>query len=135
MGCDIHMVVERRKTGETWADWVGFIATDYHPGARLPVARRDYDFFAEVASVRGTTRNHKNYPRNLPEDVSRLAWQQYMRAPLDYHSVSHMPLTEFCEIYGKINPEKYRPEHAAYDLFGVHGDEGFDYRVVFWFDN
>jgi hypothetical protein len=135
MGCDIHIVVERRKSERPTDEWIGFIATDYHPGCRLPVAARDYNFFAEVANVRGNTSTHKNYPRNLPEDVSDLAWQQYMRAPTDYHSPSNMPLDEFCENYVKINPEKARAEHTSYDLFGIYGDEGFEYRVVFWFDN
>lgn len=135
MGCDIHIVLERRTSGKPWEDWIGVMATDYHPGARLPVAQRDYNFFAEVANVRGETSDFRNYPRNLPADVSRLAWQQYMKAPTDYHSPSHMPLDEFCATYVKINPEKARAEHAAYDLFGVYGDEGFDYRVCFWFDN
>ena len=28
-----------------------------------------------------------------------------------------------------------RADHAAYDLLGIDGDERFEYRVVFWFDN
>jgi hypothetical protein len=132
MGCDIHIVLERRKTDKPCAKWIGVTATDHHPGPRIPVAQRDYDFFAEVANVRG---KGTHYPRNLPEDVSELAWEQYMRSPRDHHSPSHMPLDEFCAAYAKVNPTKVRAEFAGSDLFGVYGDDGFDYRVVFWFDN
>lgn len=135
MGCDIHLVLERRR--KPTEPWLGILASDIYPGksGRIPVAQRDYDFFAEVANVRGETTDYKNYPRNVPEDVSALAWQLYMGAPTDHHSASHMSLAEFCAVHNKINPEKSRPEFAAYDLFGVESDEGHEYRVVFWFDN
>ena len=134
MGCDIHLVVERRRTPSE--KWTGIFASDTCPGGRPPVAQRDYQFFAEVAGVRGKVSDYNNYPRNIPEDVSQLAWQQYMRAPTDHHSASHMTAAEFCAIHNKVNPSKSRTEHAIYDLLGIYSDEDrFEYRVVFWFDN
>lgn len=132
MGCDIHIVLERRKIDSR--DWVGVYTTDTHPKHRIQIAQRDYDFFAEVAGVRGRT-DTTMHPRNLPEDVSDLAWQEYMRSPLDYHSPSHMGVDEFCKAYLKANPDAARPEFAAYDLLGADTDDRFEHRVVFWFDN
>jgi hypothetical protein len=137
MGCDIHMVLER-KTPAT--EWLGIWSSDVGPckTGRHPVASRDYHFFAEVARVRGHS-DTGLYPRNLPVDISRLAWLQFMQAPTDYHSPSHLSLTEFLDAYRRANPEgrDYRPEFASHDLFGISTDwpEDCEYRVVFWFDN
>lgn len=132
MGCDIHIVVERRtKASERW---IGLYATDHLPGGRPPVAHRDYDFFAEVAGVRGASTSG-NHPRNLPEDVSELAWKEYMRCPTDHYSVSHMSVGEFAALHNKVNPTISRAEYAVADLLGIFGDEHADHRVVFWFDN
>ena len=62
MGCDIHIVLERRLPGK---EWVGLYATDYHPGGRLSVAKRDYEFFAEIASVRGSRTSRKTSASSL----------------------------------------------------------------------
>lgn len=136
MGCDIHIVVERRKSKS--AKWVGLYATNYHPAARIPIAQRDYAFFTEIAAVRGRTTTSR-YPQNVPEDISELAWIEYMAAPTDHHSASHMSLVEFCAIWLRVHPnaQGVRPEYPAHDLFGVYpdDDEEYDYRVVFWFDN
>jgi hypothetical protein len=131
MGCDIHLVVERRR--KPTEKWVGIFSSDHSVGVRPKIAQRDYDFFAEVANVRGSG---PNYPRNVPEDISVLAWQGYMSSPTDHHSASHMSASEFCQIYLKVNPDAGLAEQAAYDLLGIWGDDGeAEHRVVFWFDN
>ena len=128
MGCDIHIVLERRKKPD--GKWIGVYTTDTHPGGRIKIAQRDYGFFAEVASVRGNSESGK-YPRNVPEDVSELAWQEYMRTPTEHHSASHMTLAEFGSTYLKMNPNAAPPDRASYDLFGTFDSENeFDYRVV-----
>lgn len=142
MGCDIHIVVERRR--KPAEPWVGLYTTDRSPGVnsgeirnlRPPIARRDYDFFTEVANVRGRS-NTAKYPQNVPEDISALAWQEYMSAPTDHHSASHMSADEFCAIHHRVRPEQSRADHATYDLLNLWSDEpdGVEYRVVFWFDN
>jgi hypothetical protein len=132
MGCDIHIVVERRrKAGEPW---MGLYTTDRLPGGRPKIAQRDYDFFGAVAGVRCRPEGFSNYPRNVPEDISQLAWQEYMRCPTDHHSASHMSAAEFCAIHHKVNPQISREEWAMADLLGIDGDDG-EHRVVFWFDN
>jgi hypothetical protein len=132
MGCDIHLVVERRRTPAE--RWFGIYSSDQGPRPRAKIAQRDYDFFAHLANVRGSG---PNYPRNVPEDISALAWQEYMSAPTNHHSASHMSVAEFCAAYLKIRPEGAWADHAAYDLLGIWSDspEGAEYRVVFWFDN
>lgn len=137
MGCDIHMVLERRDAA---TEWLGIWSSDVTPGikGRTKVGQRDYGFFAEVAQVRGRS-DTGLYPRNLPRDVSRLAWLQYMSAPSDYHSASHLSLDEFTAAYLRANPDdpEVRANFAAYDLFDIDAEwpEGCEYRVVFWFDN
>lgn len=138
MGCDIHMVLEQHRAG---FEWLGVWCSDISPSRnRDMVAQRDYGLFAEVAQVRGRS-DTGIYPRNLPIDVSRLAWMQFMQAPTDHHSPSWLTLAEFIHAFNRANPDGrrdgYRSEHAAYDLFGITTDwpEDCEYRVVFWFDN
>lgn len=133
MGCDIHIVIEE-KVGDKW---IGIVATDRLKDRPI-YAMRDYGFFAEIANVRG---RGGHYPKNLPRDVSELAWHLYMRCPTDHHSASHMTIEKFCEIHNSLNPSKSRREHATWDLMGLWPaaeieDEGASpFRVVFWFDN
>lgn len=130
MGCDIHLVVERRRQGEKW---IGIFSSDNAPG-RPKIAQRDYDFFSKIANVRGSG---GRYPRNVPKDISDLAWDEYMASPTDHHSASHETLAEFCDVYLSVNPSAARKEFAAFDLFGLDPSypENCEYRVVFWFDN
>jgi hypothetical protein len=144
MGCDIHIVLERKMVGRS--QWIGVYSTDeaYSIVRRnMVAARRDYSFFAEVAGVRGESKGPKLYPRNLPEDMSDLTREQFWRAPTDYHSASHATPKEFADRWLAANtsiPEQFRQkdvrtDNAVYDLLGIDGDERFEYRVVFWFDN
>lgn len=147
MGCDIHIVVERRKSGRT--KWVGLYSSDAaYPIIRknMIAARRDYAFFACVAGVRGDAPEGvaKMYPRNLPEDMSDLTREQFWRAPTDYHSASYATPAEFARQWLAANSAKgahfqqkdVREDYAVYDLLGIEGDDdGDEHRVVFWFDN
>lgn len=138
MGTDIHFVVERRKKEAPGTRWIGTLLSDECPGRLRPViARRNYSFFAEVAGVRGRTATTA-YERNIPEDVSELAWQQYMHAPTDHHTASHMPVHEFVAAYRRASPleDESRAMFDAYDLLGIEDyDDRYEHRVVFWFDN
>lgn len=127
MGCDIHVVIEENLDGR----WIGLTASDRQRD-RPKYAERDYDFFAEIANVHG---NGRYYPKNLPRDVSELAWHMYMQSPTDHHSASHMDIESFCAAHHRLNPNQSRAEHVVYDLTGLCMDEGEEYRVVFWFDN
>ncbi|WP_085908322.1 hypothetical protein [Kiloniella majae] len=132
MGCDIHIVVEMKREKDT--KWTGVVATDFLK-SEPAISCRDYDFFAEVANVRGST-SSGNYPKDLPEDISDLAWKMYMRSPTDHHSASYMDLKEFCLVHHKINPNLSREDFCVSDLAGYFYDyEDTEYRAVFWFDN
>lgn len=141
MGCDIHIVVEGKKKGKD--RWIGIYCTDFLKFKAVPISERNYEFFAEIASVRGTSKSRK-YPQNLPEDISDLAWAQYMTAPTDYHSASYMSLDSMVVCWLLANPNRktacgieVRDEFAVFDLFGNFSpDEDWsEFRAVFWFDN
>ena len=135
MGCDIHIVMECKWDGDS--SWTGAWSSDCMAGGRPLAASRDYGLFSRFG-VRGPSDKPTIYPRNIPRDVSDLAWKLYMDAPTDHHSASHCSLEEFCSAYLGENPESktVRKEFAAYDLFGVFsGDDRRQYRLVFWFDN
>ena len=128
MGTDIHTVIEMKIDDR----WVGLTASDSTP-QNLPIyARRDYNFFSQLAGVRG---KGPREPQGLPEDISELARHHYSFLSYCHHSASHMPLDEFCAIHNKIWPECSRAKYAVEDLTGIYLDEGGEYRVVFWFDN
>ena len=138
MGCDIHLVLERRRVGSP--KWIGEFSSDNYNavGSNLLVRQRDYGFFARLAHVRGSPAGGpSHFPKNLPHDVSELAWDEYMTSPTDHHSPSHLSVYAFCEAWLAENPnhKTVRPEYAAYDLLGINEDSGCEYRVVFWFDN
>ena len=148
MGCDIHIVVERRRKGRP--NWVGIYSSDAaYPIIRknMLAARRDYAFFACVAGVRGEAPDgvKKLYQRNLPEDMSELTREQFWRCPTDYHSASYATPQEFCQQWIAANgtreehfrSKEVRPDYAVYDLLGIDStdDDGDEFRVVFWFDN
>lgn len=137
MGCDIHFVIERRRPAVVGDRWLGIYASDHDIGGRAQIARRNYDFFTEVAAVRGRSETQQ-YPKNVPEDISDLAWQEYMAAPTDHHSASHMSAADFVAAYRRAEPikDQSRTPYDAYDLLGVCDLDGrYEFRVVFWFDN
>ncbi len=138
MGCDIHIVLERREL--PCGDWIGLYSSDVYQivGKNLRVKNRDYSFFAEIAGVRGSPGPEGYYAKNLPKDVSALAWHEYMKAPADHHSASHCSADVFCGCWLRMHPNNpgIRTEYALEELLGIYPDEGdFEYRVVFWFDN
>ena len=98
MGCDIHFVVEKKAaTGR----WVGVHASDYgiYDG-RLLSKRRNYCFFAELASVRGESSQGRQ-PLGLPKDMSDLT-DLIANGPTwtaDGHSFSYISAPEFLSAY------------------------------------
>ena len=137
MGCDIHCVIERQIPGER--RWLGVVSSD-HVRPQPMYARRNYALFAELAQVRGESETGA-YSRGFPVDISQLAWEQFCRCPTDYHTPSHMSLSEFADRFIRVierdglQDTKIRKEYAAYDLFGIFPEEGEEWRIVFWFDN
>lgn len=112
-----------------------------HPFGRL--GRRDYDFFARLAGVRGDGPE----PNGVPSDVSALTQRHISRWEGDGHSHVHMTLREF--VKRKIITDVTIADAAKSKLQG--GDPIAEYlgdciyddgitlddntRVIAWFDN
>ena len=137
MGCDIHIVLERRREGSN--RWIGeFTSDNWVIGRNLYARQRDYGFFGRLAGVRSSPQGGpRHYPKNLPRDVSELAWDSYIQYPTDHHSVSHLSIEDFCAAFLAENPnhKHVREDSIMGDLLGVYKDSNCEYRVVFWFDN
>lgn len=134
MGCDIHFVVEKKINDK----WIGIFKKWPRSGF---VGERDYDFFAEIAAVRGSSET-SSYPRFLPEGISDLALAEITHDGTDGHSHSWMTIKEFSEAKLRVSPDRFkRPDEPWEELFGdpiflnTDKDKIEDYRIVFWFDN
>lgn len=149
MGCDIHIIVERKYGDE----WVGLqeethvIYWEKNSGGEWARAfrwnessRRDYDAFAKLAGVRGQGPEAKG----LPADMSQLTRVLY-GGNSDYHSHSWCTPREFFEakVSSMPNPAEalLAAGHPAVThpfgyWFGMYEpEEGEEYRIVFCFDN
>ena len=173
MGADIHFTIEHRDPSDG-PGWVGVFYSDasyspdmysksylydknstmspeehhrfsdygVHPLGRL--GRRDYDFFARLAGVRGDGPE----PNGVPPDASALTQRYISRWGDDGHSHVHMTLREF--VKRKIISDGSLAEAAKSKLQG--NDPIAEYlgecldddseitlddntRVVFFFDN
>ncbi len=145
MGCDIHLVVERRD-GDRWVAVHTTNAThgidrDGELAWSCPAAvRRNYRRFAALAGVRGDGPE----PRGIPHDASDYARMEIRRWGRDGHSHSWLPLAEALPIFVETErwPDaghgvEYARRYPAYFFFDVNEvdpDLG-DHRIVFWFDN
>lgn len=153
MGCDIHMVLEKRYDGS----WIGLhafqrmtVLTSQLPGDNEPLrysnmywdaTARNYSLFAALASVRGES-PVGNDPRGLPDDISALAEMEVESYGDDGHSHTHMLLSEAATIFMTFHRPTYLLTNERHDvaagLFGIYIDkpEDFDeYRLIIWFDN
>ena len=172
MGADIHFTIEHRDPHDGLG-WVGVFWSDsshsprsyntsflydqnrntnpemgyrdldrgVHPFGRL--GRRDYDFFARLAGVRGDGPK----PNGVPPDASAMTQRCVMRWEGDGHSHVHMTLREF--VKRKIITDVTIADAAKSKLQGGDpiakflGDCIYDdgitlddnTRVIAWFDN
>ena len=162
MGCDIHMVLEKRIKRR----WVGVNAFPYvhatvyafddkareHKSltgsTHWQVRDRNYNLFAALAGVRG----EGPLAKGVPDDVSDLAQMEIDRWGADGHSHSWMLMGEALPIFivaGQLGPQaaavlsafQNGTEHALDDymenFWSIDPDSETldDYRLVFWFDN
>jgi hypothetical protein len=137
MGCDIHLVVERRAFGK----WVG-VRTFQHfhdldgKVCISAVETRNYARFAKLAGVRGDGPPANGAPNDM-SDLSRLLIEQYGR---DGHHHSHMSAERFAQIVLETagNPSTFAQQDPVSYYFRLISDidgPASDYRVVFWFDS
>jgi hypothetical protein len=141
MGCDIHMVLER-KHGLKWiaVDTFKSHEASYSKGYTSPSATsRNYARFAALANVRGDGPE----PRGIPADISDTTAMLLEDWEGDAHSMSWLPLGEAAKIFiateYSSKPEDFAAKYPQSHFFGV--DESDDrnkrvkYRLIFWFDN
>ena len=112
-----------------------------HPFGHL--SRRDYEFFARLAGVRGEGPR----PNGLPSDASAMTQRCIARWEGDGHSHGHMTLREFVRrkiIGGSLLTDaaktKLQGGDPIEDFLSRHYDGGDvtlddNTRVVYWFDN
>lgn len=166
MGADIHIFAEARLRDGSWAMCKAFgyehmTAVGLKPKKDAPewlshrVRRRQYDFFAALAGVRGDGPR----PKGLPATVSPYVADRWEAEMVDSHSASwytarefvpifmehHMTDTERAELTADKLEGKYDVDIIAEVLehyIGVdvpyNGDDKRDHdalRFVFWFDN
>lgn len=126
MGCDIHAHIEYKK-GDHWY---------YFAPASLP---RNYALFAHMAGVR-------NYgevqpvapPRGLPESVQEETREDYEGWTGDAHTASWLNYHEFAQahVLSKGDTLFTSPIVDAWlaAMLVLEGN-GYQPRIVFWFDN
>ena len=126
MGCDIHMIVEKRTDN----GWFGIFTPTWKAGK---ACERSYVAFARLAGVRGAGPE----PRGIPEDVSQLSQFWIDDWDTDGHHHSWIALDEAVALFKEIKTdEKFLDD---YSLFGVEtetlGGHPSDYRLIYWIDN
>jgi hypothetical protein len=138
MGCDIHIVLER-KYGLRWiaADTFAGHASNHRNGWASPIATdRNYERFAALAKVRGEV---GLVPRGLPPDISETTAMIFDEWEGDAHSMSWLTLDEAAPIFlaterGEVND--YITKYPKSHFFGVDEERHPQkHRIVFWFDN
>ncbi len=135
MGCDIHFVIEKKKGH----GWFGLSGTDYgyRPGAK----ERHYNFFSELAGVRGEGPDAKG----VPDDASDLTLECLNHWKGDAHSMTYYSVEHFVEVWLKCNKDlnmlvednMYAILDKCLDLGQIADEKNWQkhYRIVIWFDN
>lgn len=168
MGCDIHMMIETKvktqKHGEVWATVNTLNPIHGHGlchseefskqtfGHYYRVEGRNYEFFADLACVRGEGEYQE---RGLPDDVAPLTLAFAESWGLDAHSHSYLYADEFIPLYIKHwFSDEEKTKYAVDRLEGTSDlqmfyllmekhfnvatkdeDDPRNYRFVFFFDN
>lgn len=145
MGCDIHAFIERRKqeriaAGEAWEFVLSDRGEPYWGG-------RNYARFSVLAGVRAAGHEKPGgLPKGLPENISSHVRAEYDSWGGDGHSHSWHEFWEALTIWMETDYEMQpgsgphslagaTPEVQAWQIFGHVPEPGYDYRIVYWFDN
>lgn len=136
MGCDIHLVLER-KYG---LKWIAVDTFKSHNGTGKEYASpaaisRNYERFAALANVRGDGPE----PRGIPSDISETTAMLLEDWEGDAHSMSWLPLEEAAKVFlatDRYETTDYMQKYPQSHYFNVDEDEKRGkHRLVFWFDN
>jgi hypothetical protein len=146
MGCDIHIVLERKdKDNDRWVGLRQLSYIDVGPldlsGAVMPnearyicwkIARRDYAFFYRLAGVRGYDEPVPMQPlseRGLPDDMSHLS-SFVLGSDSDLHSHSWVDMRELIPILLHIKEDAAVPDLVATKLEDSEPDISVLHRWV-----
>lgn len=140
MGCDIHAFIERRAVAARSTDhrWEFVMADRGDPRW----GDRNYQLFAALAGVRGEGPDAKG----LPTDISDLVQEERALIADDGHSDSWHEFWEALALWIEFDDQNHttNEQHRlhnvtrdvqAWQMFGHVPLEGYDYRIVYWFDN
>ncbi|MEC9268511.1 MAG: hypothetical protein VX464_20800 [Pseudomonadota bacterium] len=141
MGCDIHLVMER-KVGDAWVAVDTFRSYHEQPGHTEDASRRrvwpaatsrNYRRFAALAGVRGPGPD----PRGVPEDMSETARFLVEDWAEDGHSHTWLPVDEAAKVfrdteYGEL--DEWARNYPASFYFDMD-EKPEDHRLIIWFDN
>ncbi len=107
-----------------------------------PYDGRNYVLFGVLAGVRGNEFNPIDYPRCLPNDVSKEIKDEHERWGIDAHSATYYTLDELLDSdYRKMSVGELVELRLKYFFKDVLDeclkltDNPSDFRLVFWFDN
>lgn len=134
MGCDIHIVIEKKVNDK----WLGVYASDIidiYPNEPKG-NERWYLFFDKLAGVRQRGSIPQNTTKGFPDDLSELGY--YISQEMDGHSPSYCSAKEFCDFYNASELELIvdKPiKSSSVKILGLWESDLEDYRVVFYFDN
>jgi hypothetical protein len=129
VGCDIHLVLEKRDPNRRHRRWVGI--RDYrifhaslleqrqttesvipHVYACFHLSRRNYTYFNDLCGVRGDGSTFGYQERGLPQDASDLT-QLVLGDDNDLHSHSWLTMGELEPVLNKHWPELTSQSVAA----------------------
>lgn len=142
MGCDIHLVVERKEIYDWIAvhipeGWSLLPGHGRHQDWASPLCRaRNYERFSALAGVRGNGPK----PRGVPDDAAQTTRYMIAKYGPDGHSHSWLPLDKATEIFlqtERADLGNFERQYPASTYFNVESEDmGMaEWRVVFWFDN
>jgi hypothetical protein len=146
MGCDIHMIVERKKNGNKWE---AFMPQYLKKWDDTLCVSRNYELFEHLAGVRGYSENAIVQPRGIPKNASQRYKSLVKNWGEDGHTHSYLTLEELLKfsygdnyLIGKHNRmSSISPEFSSiiksitkFEL-AVPGVLPSDIRFMFFFDN
>ena len=139
MGCDIHIVAEKKIGPDKWLGVRDFHSFNTARGKWCgPAAKdRNYERFAALAGVRGEGPPARGQPLNASPLSEWLAKQ----AGSDWHSPTWYPMNVAAKIFLETDPHErsdFDRNYPEYHYFGVEYEldgPAEDWRVLIWFDN
>jgi len=152
MGCDIHLVLERKTEDYGWVGLHDFVGvTVDHSDKVKELAAKEQVYISSYAGWRVRNRNYALFgalagvrhdgpePRGVPEDASPLAKVILDGWNADGHSHTWYMLDEALPIFAAhVCPERLLEqgrEFISNELFDVDHGELANYRLIIFFDN